>query len=114
MRRGMLSLAGLVGGATLLVSLASAPGAGRLPGQVAADNAALAGASATATPTPGPGPVDGLPSAPAITVPTAPRAPAPTRTATAAPKPTATTRPPTAPKPPAGQPTNVLGDSSST
>jgi len=115
MRRAMLSLAGLVAGTTLLVSLKSAPGASRLPGQVAADNAALAArAGASATPTPGPGPVDGLPSAPAITVPTAPGAPAPTRSATATAKPTTTTKPPAAPKPPAGQPTNILGDSSST
>jgi uncharacterized protein with FMN-binding domain len=114
MRRAMLSLAGLVAGTTLLVSLKSAPGASRLPGQVAADNAALAvHAAVSATPTPGGGPVDGLPSAPEITVPTASGAPATTKGPT--PKPTATaTRPPTAPKPPSGQPTNTLGDSYST
>ena len=62
MRRAMLSLAGLVAGTTLLVSLKSAPGADRLPAQIAADSAASAAASASASATPGPGgPVDGLP-----------------------------------------------------
>jgi uncharacterized protein with FMN-binding domain len=106
-RRAFVTLGGLVVGTTLLVSLKSAPGAGRLPGQVAADAAA---ASATPTPTP-----SHTPNLPAVPTPQVSRSAAPS--ATPAPGPRTATRPP-APPPPAatstGPPTVTLGDSAVT
>ena len=104
MRRVLLTLSGLAAVATLLVSLKSAPGASRLPGQVAADNAAIAARAASRTPSarpsggPSVGPSgaagpSGAPAAGPSGAPAATKAPG----ATAGPGPTARGGPPTAP-----------------
>ena len=97
MRRALLPLSGLVVGTVLLISLRSAPGASRLPHEVAAD--ALAAAQAQADPTATPDPADpaapGAPGAPASPAPPAPAGP--TSAAPGAPPPPApatSTRPP--------------------
>lgn len=66
MRRALLSLTGIVAGTTLLISLKSAPGASRLPAQVAADEAAAARAAAlaaaSAAPSGSPGALPAVPT----------------------------------------------------
>jgi uncharacterized protein with FMN-binding domain len=105
-RRALVTLGGLVVGTTVLVSLKSAPGAGRLPGQVIADAAA---ASPSPTPSPGHSPTlsPGLPAVPTPQVSRSPSVPPPPRSSRApapAPPPAAATGPPTV----------ILGDSAVT
>ena len=104
MRRAFVTLGGLVVGTTLLVSLKSAPGAGRLPGQVVAD-AAAASARPTLTPTPSP-----TPNLPAVPTPQVSRS----SSVTSPPASRTTTKPPPPPPATTGPPTVILGDSAST
>ena len=106
MRRAFVTLGGLVVGTTLLVSLKSAPGAGRLPGQVVADAAA---ASARPTPTPSP-----TPNLPAVPTPQVSRSAAVSATSASSPRTTTKPPPPPPPPPTTGPPTVILGDSAST
>jgi uncharacterized protein with FMN-binding domain len=103
-RRAFVTLGGLVVGTTLLVSLKSAPGASRLPGQVVADAAATA-----PRPTPTPSPTANLPAVP---TPQASRSAAVPATSASAPR--TTTRPPAPPPATTAPPIVILGDSAST
>ncbi len=115
MRRAVLAVGAMVAGTTLLVSLKSAPGASRLPDQVAADRAA---ARLAISPTPTPshvdtsaGPVPATTATPAAAGP-GPSTPTGGPASTAGPRPTATT---TRPVPAPGRtPTWITGDSSFT
>lgn len=134
MRRAILAVTGMVAGTTLLISLKSAPGASRLPAQVAADEAAAARAAALASASAGPlasgGPGGGAAGAPATGAPPAgtQSGQPPAGQATGAPagqpaqgqqqpRPGSTTQapaaPPAQPKPPASAGT-FTGDSSYT
>ena len=117
MRRALLALTGVVAGTTLLISVKSAPGAVRLPAQVAEDEArnaaALAALAASASPRPSASASPGglplplpLPGAPGSSGPTT-RPPGPVPTTR-----TSTTRPATNPPPPAPPgSTAINGDS---
>jgi uncharacterized protein with FMN-binding domain len=114
MRRALLPLSGLVVGTVLLISLRSAPGASRLPHEVAADALAAAQAQVDPTATPDPS-APGAPPAPdGSAAPLAPTSAAP-GAQPPAPGPATSTRPPatrTSAPPPAATGTRTVNGES--
>jgi len=99
MRRALLPLSGLVVGTVLLISLRSAPGASRLPHEVAAD--ALAAAQTQADPTATPDPAaPGAPAGSAAPAPAGPTSAGPRTAPPPPPGPATSTRPPATSAPP--------------
>ena len=114
MRRALLPLSGLVVGTVLLISLRSAPGASRLPHEVAAD--ALAAAQTQADPTATPDPAaPGAPAGSAAPAPAGPTSAGPGAAPPPPPGPATSTRPPatrTSAPPPAPTGTHTVNGES--